>query len=164
MIGEVVLREGGAPDIAEMMTVMSDAFLPAFGEAWTSGQCLGILDLPRVWLTLASVDGEPAGFALARTVVDESELLLLGVRPVYRGRGIGRALIERTLAVALASGARLLHLEVRQGNDALRLYNRIGFREVGRRRGYYRGGDGQLYDALSLTYRLGTSHLMNKET
>jgi ribosomal-protein-alanine N-acetyltransferase len=164
MTGDLVLREGGARDIADMMTVMSDAFLPAFGEAWTRGQCLGILDLPRVWLTLASVDDQPAGFALARTVVDESELLLLGVRPAYRGRGIGGALIERTLAVALASGARILHLEVRQGNDALRLYNRIGFREVGRRPGYYRGGDGQLYDALSLTCRLDVDQLVNKLT
>ena len=84
----------------------------------------------------------------------DSELLLLAVRPNYRCRGIGAALIERTLAVALAAGARLLHLEVRQGNDALRLYNRAGFGEVGRRRGYYRGSDGQLYDALSLAFPL----------
>jgi ribosomal-protein-alanine N-acetyltransferase len=164
MTGKLVLREGGARDIADMMTVMSDAFLPAFGEAWTRGQCLGILDLPRVWLTLASMDDQPAGFALARTVVDESELLLLGVRPAFRSRGIGGALVQRTQAVALASGARILHLEVRQGNDALRLYNRIGFQEVGRRHGYYRGGDGQLYDALSLSCRLDADQLTNKQT
>jgi len=164
MIGDVSLREGRAPDIAEMMTVMGDAFPPAFGEAWTRGQCLGILDLPRVWLTMARIDDEPAGFALARVVVDEAELLLLGVRPAFRGRGIGGALIERTLAVALASGARLLHLEVRQGNEALRLYNRVGFREVGRRRGYYRGGDGQLYDALSLAVPLDAKQVANNQT
>jgi len=164
MTAQLVLAEGGSPDIAEMMAVMSDAFLPAFGEAWTRGQCLGILDLPRVWLTMARLDGEPAGFALARVVVDEAELLLLGVRPAFRGRGIGSALIDRTLAVALASGARLLHLEVRQGNEALRLYNRVGFREVGRRRGYYRGGDGQLYDALSLSFPLDVNQVANKQT
>jgi ribosomal-protein-alanine N-acetyltransferase len=164
MTGPLVLEEGGTRDIAEMMAVMTDAFLPEFGEAWTRGQCLGILDLPRVWLTMARLGGEPAGFALARVVVDEAELLLLGVRPAFRGQGIGGALIDRTLAVALASGARLLHLEVRQGNQALHLYNRVGFREVGRRRGYYRGGDGQLYDALSLSFPLGADQVTNIQT
>jgi len=164
MTGQLVLAEGGVGDIADMMTVMSDAFLPVFGEAWTRGQCLGILELPRVWLTLARLGDEPVGFALARVVIDEAELLLLGVRPGFRGRGIGGKLIDRTLAVALGSGARLLHLEVRQGNEALRLYNRVGFREVGRRRGYYRGGDGQLYDALSLALPLDADQAANKQT
>ena len=150
MIAGLELREGGAADVGEVMQVMDDAFHPAFGEAWTRAQCLGILDLPRVWLTLARHDDEPAGFALSRIIVDEAELLLLGVRQSFRRRGIGRALIERGLAVAATAGARRLHLEVRDGNDALGLYMGSGFCEVGRRRGYYRGRDGQLFDALSL--------------
>ena len=145
------LREGGVRDVADVMQVMDEAFHPAFGEAWTRGQCLGILDLPRVWLTVARDDGHAAGFALARVVADEAELLLLAVRAPCRGRGIGTALIVRTLAVAAAAGARRLHLEVRDGNEALRLYTRIGFDQVGRRRGYYRGRDGQSFDALSLS-------------
>ena len=41
-------------------------------------------------------------------------------------------------------------LEVRDGNPAVRLYKRTGFSEVGRRRDYYSGCDGQLFDALTL--------------
>jgi ribosomal-protein-alanine N-acetyltransferase len=150
----LVLREGGARDIVDIMAVMTDAFPAAYGEAWTHAQCLGILDLPRVWVTIARIDDQPAGFALSRTVVDEAELLLLAVCPRFRRRGVGTALIHRTFAVAVASGARLLHLEVREGNLAHQLYNRIGFDEVGRRRDYYRGGGGELFDALSLSVRL----------
>jgi ribosomal-protein-alanine N-acetyltransferase len=164
MSAGLVLREGGARDIAEIMAVMTDAFPVAFGEAWTQGQCLGILDLPRVWITLARVDDQPAGFALCRTVVDETELLLLAVRPEFRRRGIGKALIKRTCDVAISSGARMLHLEVREGNFAHHMYNAAGFCEVGRRRGYYRGGDGQLYDALSLAFRLPTAPPTNELT
>ena len=43
-----------------------------------------------------------------------------------------------------------LHLEVREGNHALSLYERAGFALVGRRRNYYSGRDGQTYDALTL--------------
>jgi ribosomal-protein-alanine N-acetyltransferase len=154
MTAGLVLREGGARDITDIMTVMAGAFSAAYGEAWTQAQCLGILDLPRVWVTLARIDDQPVGFALSRTVVDEAELLLLAVSPAFRRRGVGTALVHRTLAVAAASGARLLHLEVRDGNFAHQLYNRVGFDEVGRRRDYYRGRGGELFDAISLSVRL----------
>jgi ribosomal-protein-alanine N-acetyltransferase len=151
---ELVLREGGAPDIADVMAIMNDAFPPDFGEAWTQAQCLGVLDLPRVWVTIARFGARPAGFALSRVVVDEAELLLLAVRPECRRKRVGAELVRHTKTVARASGARLLHLEVRDGNSAQSMYNRAGFAEVGRRRAYYRGVGGQLFDALSLSVRL----------
>jgi len=154
MSEDLHLAEGGAPDVADVMRVMDDAFLPAFGEAWTHAQCLGILDLPRVWLTVARHGEEPAGFALSRIVIDEAELLLLAVRPAFRRRGVATALVERTLTIAATAGARKLHLEVRDGNEALHLYMRSGFDQDGRRRGYYRGRNGQLFDALSLSRQL----------
>ena len=144
------LREGGTADIDALMRVMDRAFDPAFGEAWNRAQCLGILSLPDVWLSFAEEAAGPAGFALARRTLDEAELLLLAVVPPARARGIGAALIEHTAAIAAMHGARRLLLEVREGNAALGLYRRAGFGEIGRRRGYYRGGGGALHDALTL--------------
>jgi ribosomal-protein-alanine N-acetyltransferase len=108
------------------------------------------LGLPGVWLTLARRGGEPAGFALSRVILDESELLLLGVRPQFRRRGIGRALLSHWMESARARGAVRVHLEVRDGNGALDLYLQAGFTRIGRRGGYYRGADGRLHDALTL--------------
>ena len=68
------LRTGNAGDIAVVERLMADAFDPRFGEAWTRGQCVGVLGMPGVGLTLAEVDRAPAGFALARAVADEAEL------------------------------------------------------------------------------------------
>lgn len=154
----VALREGTAADIAQLMAVMDRAFDPAFGEAWNRGQCLGILSLPDVWLSFAEVtsgaDPRPVGFTLSRLLIDEAELLLLAVEPGARGRGIGAALVERTVAIARQRGARRLLLEMRDGNAALGLYARAAFEEIGRRRGYYRGAGGQLYDALTLARRI----------
>ncbi len=144
------LREGGAGDIDALMHVMERAFDPAFGEAWSRAQCLGILSLPDVWLSFADGATAAVGFTLARLAADEAELLLLAVDPPARGRGIGSALIERTAAVAAARGARRLLLEVREGNTALGLYRRAGFGEIGRRRAYYRGAGGAPHDALTL--------------
>jgi ribosomal-protein-alanine N-acetyltransferase len=132
------------------MTVMEDSFDPAFGEAWTAAQCAGLLPLPGVWLSIAREGDQVIGFALGRVVLKEAELLLLAVRRDGQGRGIGRSLLERFGLVAASRGADKLHLEVRDGNPASRLYRRAGFTEVGRRRNYYTGRDGQIYDALTL--------------
>jgi len=148
---KIELREGDVGDLDEMMVTMGEAFDHAYGEAWNRAQCLGILGLPGVWLTLASQGDEPVGFALNRILFDEAELLLLGVRPAFRRQGAGRALLDRSIAMAGALGANRLHLEVREGNDARLLYDAAGFTQVGRRLGYYHGGDGKLFDALTLS-------------
>lgn len=141
------LREGGVHDLPQVNAIMQEAFEPRYGEAWTQAQVMGILSLPGVWLTIASLDGRDAGFALLRAAVDEAELLLLATRPAARRRGVAGALLRAAIAEARGRGVRRLHLEVRAGNDAVRLYRREGFEKVGERRGYYRGASGQLFDA-----------------
>jgi len=132
------------------MAVMTDSFDPRFGEAWTMAQCAGLLPMPGVWLTIARENETVSGFALARLVADEAELLLLAVKTAAQCRGIGRILLEHFEDDALARGAMRLHLEVREGNHALSLYERAGFGLVGRRRDYYNGQKGDRYDALTL--------------
>ena len=147
---DIELREGGTADLDAMMRVMEDSFDPAYGEAWTAPQCAGLLPMPGVWLTLAREGTDIVGFALGRAVLREAELLLLAVRRDFQRKGVGLSLLRRFAAVANARGAERLHLEVRDGNHALRLYTAAGFAEVGRRRNYYTGSDGQIYDALTL--------------
>jgi len=146
----VILSPGGHADLRDVMAVMNDSFDPRFGEAWTMGQCAGLLPLPGVWLTLARCNETVSGFALARLVADEAELLLLAVKAPGQRRGIGRVLLEHFEDEAAARGAARLHLEVREGNHALRLYEKAGFGLVGRRHDYYSGQKGDRYDALTL--------------
>jgi [ribosomal protein S18]-alanine N-acetyltransferase len=146
----IILGEGGIFDLEAVMNVMEDSFDPAFGEAWTGPQCAGLLPMPGVWLSLARNGHDVIGFALGRIVVREAELLLLAVRRIEQRRGVGQMLLDRFAAVAKRRGAEQLHLEVREGNRAIRLYKRAGFGEVGRRKNYYNGRGGELYDALTL--------------
>lgn len=148
------LREGGAQDLPAVNAIMQEAFDARYGEAWTSAQCMGMLSLPGVWLTIASMGGKDVGFSLSRSTGLDAELLLLATSPRARGRGVGGALLRAAIAEADARGVRDMHLEVRAGNEAIALYRREGFSKVGERRGYYRGKGGQLFDAQTFARKL----------
>jgi len=146
----VRLRQGVVGDLDEVMRIMTAAFHPCFGEAWTRSQCAGILPMQGVSLTIAEWGGAPVGFSLVRAVSDEAELLLLAVDPAEQRRGIGQALLDEFIAGGLVGGAHRLHLEVRDGNPAIELYRASGFSAAGRRRNYYHGPEGEAYDAVTL--------------
>jgi ribosomal-protein-alanine N-acetyltransferase len=143
------VRYGDAADLDAVLRIMDSAFDDRFGEAWTRGQCAGILPMPGVVLTLAEAAGEPVGFSLHRTVADESELLLLAVKREAQRRGIGALLLRQFLEDARTVGARQVHLEVRENNPAISIYRSVGFHPVGRRKNYYSGNDGSQFDALT---------------
>lgn len=151
----IEIREADLLALDAVMCVMEDSFDPAFGEAWTGPQCAGLLPMPGVWLSLALDGDEVVGFALARVVAGEAELLLLAVKRSAQSRGVGQSLLDRFTDIAKSRGAHRLHLEVREGNRAIRLYRRAGFSEVGRRHNYYNGRDGEVYDALTLARTVG---------
>lgn len=146
----VQIRGGGSRDLDAVMAVMDDSFDSAFGEAWTAAQCAGLLPMTGVWLLLATRDDQVVGFALARRILNEAELLLLAVRRGHQRQGIGEMLLAAFVEASAKRGAQRLHLEVRDGNHAVKLYGKFGFAQVGRRRNYYTGRDGQVYDALTL--------------
>ena len=150
----IVLQQVGGAELDSVMAIMVDAFDDRFGEAWTRPQCAGILPMHGVVLTLALDDTVPLGFSLVRSVAGESELLLLAVHPRGRRRSVGTALVKRFVEDARKAGAHYLHLEVRDGNPATALYDRSGFRLVGRRSNYYRGTDGETFDALTMAKTL----------
>lgn len=145
------IRLGDARDIAAIMPVMDNAFEPKFAEAWTAAQCLASLALPGTQLLLATNnDGAITGFALSRAVMNEEELLLIGVLPEQRRQGIGQELIRTLLRNASAAYRTTVFLEVRDGNSAQYFYRQMGFLPIGRRPRYYRSTDGDYYDAITM--------------
>ncbi len=149
VVAGVPCTAGTLRDIDAIMAVMAVAFDPAFGEAWTRGQVAATFALPGYRWTLARVDDIAVGFVLARTVASESELMLIGVMPANRGRGIGAALIENWLKTSETDQVFGRFLEVREGNRAIALYRRCGFEIVGIRKGYY-SANGLQFDALTM--------------
>lgn len=69
---------------------------------------------------------------------DEAHILTIAVRPEFRGQGIGRWLLLYLIDEARREGCGSIVLEVRPSNEAaLRLYEKLGFVLIGRRKRYY---------------------------
>jgi [ribosomal protein S18]-alanine N-acetyltransferase len=154
MIPDIVIRAGYADDLEGVMPVMAAAFDPHFGEAWTLGQCIGMLSLPDTALLVAARPNVVVGFAMARRVLDEVELLMIAVQPNAGRQGIGKALLWSVCNWAKENGSTRVFLEVRSGNAAIKLYDSVGFVQIGKRNNYYHGVDGQSYDAITLSLGL----------
>ena len=94
-------------------------------------------------LNLLAWHGEEiVGFASARRVLDEGEILNLAVKQPSRRRGAGRALVEVLLQALVRQGVVRVFLEVRESNlAAIAFYKNLGFQVVRRRNGYYRQPD-----------------------
>ena len=122
---------------------------------WSREDFLQSLRDGHLCLVARADDGHLIGFAVARALPDEAELLLIGIHPEHRREGVGRSLLtalERRLA---ALGARCMHLEVRALNvGAQRFYESLGYRRSGLRRAYYPAGRhaSEREDAVLMTH------------
>ncbi|AVX21400.1 MAG: ribosomal protein S18-alanine N-acetyltransferase [Bacillota bacterium] len=86
------------------------------------------------------VEGPPGvvGFVGMWCIVDEGHITNIAIHPDWRGRGLGKKLMEALLIEAERRGLVAVTLEVRPSNTAgQRLYRSLGFTVAGRRRGYY---------------------------
>ncbi len=141
-----------AGDIAE---IHGERFTPG----WTADSVLQLIQQPTS-LSLVANAASPAnvvGFLLGRLVADEAETLSIAVAPAWQRRGIGRRLLASWGALATGRGATRLFLEVATDNaPAIAMYAARGFREINRRRAYYRHPDGSTCDALALAKAIST--------
>ena len=120
-----------------------------FSDPWTGAQLAGELDNELLSLSAAvGEDGTVLGYAEVRVILDEGTLERIAVAPRYRRQGIAEALLDAYIQYGREHLA-FLTLEVRAGNaPAIALYEKLGFREVGRRKNYYRA---EHEDALLMT-------------
>ena len=125
----------------------------SFADPWSLASFAEVLHGPSVRFEVARADNDAlAGYVVAWFVADEGEIANLAVAPAHRRAGVAAALLDGVLAAARTALVRTVHLEVRESNAAARgLYARFGFREAGRRRGYYRQ---PVEDALVLRCKL----------
>jgi ribosomal-protein-alanine N-acetyltransferase len=81
---------------------------------------------------------EVAGYIGMYLAMDEGEITNVAVAASARKRGIGKALIRELTEKAARRGISRIVLEVRVGNrPAIALYDQMGFRRIGTRKGFY---------------------------
>lgn len=97
----------------------------------------------------------PKAYCVLMPTVDDLHILNLTVSSTYRRQGYASCLLDAACQFALQEGIPNLLLEVRPSNEAaFSLYQRYGFVQIGRRRGYYVQPNGLCEDALVMQYRL----------
>lgn len=121
---------------ADVESVLNIEFA-AFSHPWTRGIFLDCIQSGyECWLMF--LGGQQVGHGVLSAAGDECHLLNLTVKPESQSNGLGGKLLEHLLLQGKQRGAETAFLEVRESNhSAIRLYERIGFNEVGRRRDYY---------------------------
>ena len=91
-------------------------------------------------VAVAAVGKDVAGFGIMRSRDDDAHLLLFAVRPPYRRKGVGTALLGWLEAAAATAGVELIWLEARAANsEALAFYRARGYRLLDTMRRYYSG-------------------------
>ena len=125
----------------------------AYDFPWSRGVFADCLDEGHeCWV--ATAGGAVVGHGVLAIGAGEAQLLNVCVAPDAQGAGHGRALSACLVERAEVAGAERVFLEVRISNRvAMTLYDALGFREVGRRRSYYRTETGR-EDALVMALEL----------
>jgi ribosomal-protein-alanine N-acetyltransferase len=147
---EPVLSQAGPRD-APALAALHGA---SFHRGWSDGEFEQLLLDRNIVAHRATLGRSLVGFIVSRLVRDEAEILSVAVVSSKRGKGLARRLLDLNLRRLAGLGARTVFLEVDESNvPARRLYRRAGFRDVGRREGYYPAGQGAA--ALILRRDLG---------
>lgn len=135
--GEPVFTDARPRDAAAIAAIHAASFQRGWGEE----EIYGLLIEKSVVAHRATRGGKLIGFILSRRAAGEAEVLSVAIAPSWRGRKLARPLLDLHLRRLAGLGARSVFLEVGEHNmPATRLYRRAGFREVGKRQGYYEGG------------------------
>ena len=110
-----------------------------FADPWSEKSIASELDNQwALWLVALERDAV-VGYIGSQTAVDETDVMNVAVHPDHRRKGIAEALIEMLIKQLQEQGSHALMLEVRASNaPAIALYEKIGFRQVGLRKNYYR--------------------------
>lgn len=98
---------------------------------------------------------EVAGIILSRLLPPDAEVLTFAIAPARRDLGLGTELLTRHMVNLERGGARLVFLEVGEDNGAaLKVYERLGFKTIGRRENYYKRPSGERLAALTMRCEL----------
>lgn len=141
--GEPAFAEARPSDAAAIAAIHGVSFQRGWGEDEIY-RLLAEKNVVAHRATIGAGGRKVIGFILSRLAAGEAEILSVAIAPAWRRRKLARPLLDLHLRRLAGLGTRAVFLEVGEHNaPATRLYRRAGFREVGKRQGYYQGnGDG----------------------
>ena len=126
------MRQEHVAQVAELEKI-------CFADPWSEKSVASELENPLSYWLVALDEDRVVGYVGSQTVLGETDMMNVAVRPEYRRQGIAEALILALIGQLRRRQSHCLTLEVRDSNTSARaLYGKLGFLEIGRRRNYYR--------------------------
>lgn len=136
VVTDIHLRNVRKGDLEALYRLDQACFEPDI--AYTRGQLRDLLSRDHAVGLVAELEGALSGFAIGHRTGGRGHVVTLDVAGGYRRRGVGRVLLRELVGRLERAGARTVRLEVDLRNvGAIRFYERLGFRETRRLRGYY---------------------------
>ena len=131
----MIIRPMEEKDLAEVMAIEEDLF----SDAWTMDGFRETLRQPEADFLVAEEAGMGiVGYCGSYRAFDEAEIVNVAICRNYQNRGCGQRIVEKLIEIEKAAGVRYFVLEVRISNlAAQRLYEKVGFRNIGIRRRFY---------------------------
>ena len=116
-------------------------------EAFTKQQIAYLLTDYNSVIFVSKVKSEIVGFIIGKTYMDKKpatgQILTIDVSPNHRRKGIGQRLLQEIEKTFKDKSVKICHLEVRENNlGALSLYQKLGYRKIGRLEKYYGNAHG----------------------
>jgi ribosomal-protein-alanine N-acetyltransferase len=128
---------------------LSQLHRASFHRGWGTEEFEQILIERNALAHRLRLGGSTIGFIVSRTAADEAEILSVAVAQKHRGHGFSRDLLRTHLGHLAGHGLKKVFLEVEENNRPARaLYERAGFRVVGRRERYYKDAGGEQLNAV----------------
>jgi ribosomal-protein-alanine N-acetyltransferase len=140
---------------------MSRAYIEqGLGWSWDARRVAHSIAQRDTNVAVAAMGKEVAGFGIMRYHDNDAHLMLFAVRPPYRRKGVGSALLAWLEAIAVAAGVELIWLEARSTNaEALAFYRASGYRVLDTMRRYYSGVEDAVRIGKDLTEAAPSSFL-----
>jgi len=142
---KINIRPMQEEDISEVESIER----ASFPSPWTSR--LFYLEMKKkefAYYYILEFNGKVVGYTGYWKVQDEAHIVTFAIHPFYRRRGLGKLLLSYILEETKKKGIKKVTLEVRESNyPAQKLYERVGFKKVAIRPGYYHdtGEDAIIY-------------------
>ena len=130
------------PWTKEDIPVIAEMERRCFHDAWTEEMLSDTLRYPIYNCFLAEEGGQVCGYCCLIVVCEDAEVGNIAVDTPFRGKGIGKALMDAMHQRAKEKGATQSFLEVRVSNaNAIALYKKFGYESYGIRARYYEDGE-----------------------
>jgi [ribosomal protein S18]-alanine N-acetyltransferase len=154
---DVIITRMSEHDLLEVVEIEEQSGLSRWGWAAYYAELQGgnreLMVIAKPVHDAIIESGPIAGYIVARETAGELHINNVAVRPEFRRRGVGEALLNWVIEQARRRRANAAFLEVRSGNHAAQsLYEKCGFRAIARRANYY---SEPLEDAVVMSLLLG---------